>query len=135
MRRPRISGPSLRSAATTVAQSELVEGVDFSGTNVQELGVDEPDIIKTDGNRIVVASYNRLIYFAYPKPHEDDDQLLSLAVARARWDGGSELANVEDIFVARDRFASPGLINRYLGLPLYFGGQLLLAWAAGSPSV
>jgi uncharacterized membrane protein YhhN len=42
---------------------------------------------------------------------------------------------VSDIFVARDRFASPGLINRYLGLPLYFGGQLLLAWAAGSPSV
>src|SRR5829696_1372032 len=25
---------------------------DFSGTNVQELGVDEPDIIKTDGRRI-----------------------------------------------------------------------------------
>ena len=42
---------------------------------------------------------------------------------------------VSDIFVARDRFASPGLINRYLGLPLYFGGQLLLAWAAGSPPV
>lgn len=38
---------------------------------------------------------------------------------------------LSDIFVARDRFASPGLVNRYLGLPLYFGGQLLLAWAAG----
>lgn len=38
---------------------------------------------------------------------------------------------VSDIFVARDRFAYPGLVNRYLGLPLYFGGQLLLAWAAG----
>ncbi len=38
---------------------------------------------------------------------------------------------VSDIFVARDRFAAPGLINRYMGLPLYFGGQLLLAWAAG----
>ncbi|MDJ0663780.1 MAG: lysoplasmalogenase [Acidimicrobiia bacterium] len=38
---------------------------------------------------------------------------------------------VSDIFVARDRFASPGFINRILGLPLYYGGQLLLAWAAG----
>jgi uncharacterized membrane protein YhhN len=38
---------------------------------------------------------------------------------------------VSDIFVARDRFAYPGLVNRYVGLPLYFGGQLLLAWAAG----
>jgi uncharacterized membrane protein YhhN len=34
--------------------------------------------------------------------------------------------------VARDRFVAPGLVNRYWGLPLYFGAQLLLAWAAGS---
>ena len=49
---------------------------------------------------------NRLIYFAYPKPHTDDQQLLSLAVARARWDGGTSLADVEDIFVARDWYSS-----------------------------
>lgn len=49
---------------------------------------------------------NRLIYFAYPKPHADDEQLLSLAVARARWDGGQSLAEVEDIFVARDWYSS-----------------------------
>ena len=44
---------------------------------------------------------------------------------------GATAFYVSDIFVARDRFAAPGLINRYLGLPLYSGGQLLLAWAAG----
>lgn len=44
---------------------------------------------------------------------------------------GATAFYVSDIFVARDRFAYPGLINRYVGLPLYFGGQLLLAWAAG----
>lgn len=38
---------------------------------------------------------------------------------------------LSDLGVARDRFARPGLINRLAGLPLYFGGQLLLAWAAG----
>ena len=38
---------------------------------------------------------------------------------------------LSDIGVARDRFASPGVVNRLVGLPLYFGGQLLLAWAAG----
>lgn len=38
---------------------------------------------------------------------------------------------LSDIGVARERFARPGLINRMLGLPLYFGGQLLLAWASG----
>lgn len=44
---------------------------------------------------------------------------------------GATAFYVSDIFVARDRFAAPSLINRYVGLPLYFGGQLLLAWAAG----
>ena len=35
-------------------------GDDFSGTNVQEKGVDEPDVVKTDGRRIFVVSGNRL---------------------------------------------------------------------------
>jgi hypothetical protein len=34
----------------------------FTGTNVQELGVDEPDIVKTDGERILVVSENVLTY-------------------------------------------------------------------------
>jgi uncharacterized membrane protein YhhN len=38
---------------------------------------------------------------------------------------------LSDIFVARDRFNAPGFINRVVGLPLYYGAQLLLAWAAG----
>ncbi len=33
----------------------------YSGTNVQELGVDEPDMVKTDGRRIVVLSEGSLI--------------------------------------------------------------------------
>ncbi|MGA9597996.1 MAG: lysoplasmalogenase [Acidimicrobiia bacterium] len=39
---------------------------------------------------------------------------------------------LSDIFVARDRFNAPGFVNRLVGLPLYYGAQLLLAWAAGS---
>ena len=38
----------------------MVSGVDFSGTNVQELGVDEPDIVKTDGRRIIVLAEQTL---------------------------------------------------------------------------
>lgn len=41
--------------------SAPVEGVDFSGTNVQERGVDEADIIKTDGRRIFTLSQGRLV--------------------------------------------------------------------------
>ncbi len=37
-----------------------VAGVDYSGTNVQEVGVDEPDMVKTDGRTLYVASAGRL---------------------------------------------------------------------------
>jgi len=36
-------------------------GRDYSGTNLQVLGVDEPDMVKTDGRRIVVLSEGALI--------------------------------------------------------------------------
>lgn len=32
---------------------------------------------------------------------------------------------VSDLCVAREKFVSPGLINRLIGLPLYFGAQLV----------
>ena len=41
--------------------ASVVEGVDFSGTNVQEIGVDEADIIKTDGERIYLVAANQLV--------------------------------------------------------------------------
>ena len=50
--------------ATSSAPSATVapvEGVDFSGTNVQEAGVDEADIVKTDGRRIFTLSSGRLV--------------------------------------------------------------------------
>lgn len=36
------------------------QGVDYSGTNTHEQGVDEPDLVKTDGTRIVIAINNWL---------------------------------------------------------------------------
>src|SRR5262249_9064955 len=36
------------------------EGVDYSGTNVQETGVDEPDLVKANGNALVRVSGNQL---------------------------------------------------------------------------
>lgn len=49
--------------ATTAASSPAPEaGVDYSTTNVQEIGVDEPDIVKTDGNRILVLAQGILYY-------------------------------------------------------------------------
>ena len=51
--------------------------------------------------------------------------------ADARLRLGAVLFYLSDIMVARDRFVAPGFANRLVGLPLYFGGQLLLAWSAG----
>jgi len=56
--------------ATTAASAQTsgddsggrVEGVDYSGTNVQVTGVDEPDIIKTDGTRILTIVDGKLSY-------------------------------------------------------------------------
>lgn len=45
---------------------------------------------------------NRLVYFAYAKPQPENRDSMTLAVARARWDGGSSLAEVKDVFVAKD---------------------------------
>lgn len=44
---------------------------------------------------------------------------------------GAGLFYGSDVFVARDRFVTPGRINRLTGLPIYYTGQLLLAWSAG----
>ena len=44
---------------------------------------------------------------------------------------GAVLFYLSDVFVARDRFVSPGWINRLFGLPLYYAGQFLLAFSVG----
>ena len=55
---------------------------------------------------------------------------------------GALLFYASDIFVARDKFIANYFLNRLLGLPLYYGGQFLLAFSVGlvrsvprSPSV
>jgi uncharacterized membrane protein YhhN len=38
---------------------------------------------------------------------------------------------VSDIFVARQRFLKTDFVNRLIGLPLYYGGQFMLAFSTG----
>ena len=42
---------------------------------------------------------------------------------------GAILFFASDLSVARDRFVHPGFVNRAWGLPAYYAGQLLFAWA------
>ena len=44
---------------------------------------------------------------------------------------GAAFFYVSDLFVARDRFVKKAPINRFLGLPLYYTGQFLLAFSVG----
>ena len=47
-----------------------VQGEDYSGTNVQEAGVDEPDIVKTDGRLVISAMDRRLRIVDLDNPDE-----------------------------------------------------------------
>ena len=53
---------SAASAAPAPEPAPASSDGDFSSTNVQVAGVDEPDIIKTDGNRILAVAQGRLHY-------------------------------------------------------------------------
>ncbi len=44
---------------------------------------------------------------------------------------GAGLFYLSDLFVARDRFVTPSFANTLVGLPLYYGGQILLALSIG----
>jgi hypothetical protein len=56
-------------------------GVDYSTTNVQEQGVDEPDIVKTDGEKIVALAQGKLRVVVLRK--DKGDLVASLAVEGA----------------------------------------------------
>ena len=58
---PTLDSPQSSGPAADFERQPPVEGVDYSGTNVQEAGVDEADIIKTDGRRIFAMSAGRLV--------------------------------------------------------------------------
>ncbi len=64
---------------------------------------------------------------------------IALMVALAAGTGSAGVAAgaiafaASDIFVARQRFVRRSAMNRLIGLPLYFAGQLLLAASVGGP--
>ena len=58
---------------------------------------------------------NHLIYFSYTKPGAEVRAQSTVAVARARWDGGPALSDVKDIFVADAWYGAPPLPKRCCG--------------------
>lgn len=62
---------------------------------------------------------------------------LMVALAAATWGRpaaffiviGAVLFYISDLFVARSKFVESGMINGLIGLPVYYGAQLILAYA------
>ena len=54
---PGVAAPA---AGASTAGTGPTEGVDYSGTNVQEQGVDEPDLVKTNGKTLFAVAGSRL---------------------------------------------------------------------------
>jgi len=64
---------------------------------------------------------NRLIYLSYTKPSEENPDHNTLAVLRARWDGGLKLSEVQDIWVADAWYGQTPLPTRCCGQGPSFG--------------
>ncbi len=85
-----------------VAPGAPVQGEDFSGTNTQEIGVDEGDIVETDGDYVYVANSDGLRIVsvasaevvAEPELPQGSHQLLldgdRLVVATSSWGGAPD---------------------------------------------
>jgi len=69
---------------------------------------------------------NHLIYLTYAKPGPAGDNDATTAVYRARWDGGSTLADGKDIFVANAYHGGPGT-DQSMGPPTGSYGSRI-AW-------
>jgi uncharacterized membrane protein YhhN len=53
------------------------------------------------------------------------------AGGRALVFAGALIFYLSDLFVARDRFIKNTFVNRLIGLPLYYGGQFMIAFSVG----
>lgn len=104
-----------------IPQTSPVEGEDFSGTNVQEVGVDEGDIVETDGTYVYVSSFDGLRIVsvesaevvAEPELPNGSHQLLldgdRLAVVTSSWTGAADtIVSLYDVADPTD----PSLLRR-----------------------
>ncbi len=105
-------------AADAAGASEALgaQAPEFSGTNTNEAGVDEPDIVKTDGHRIVTVSEG-VLRVVDPATKRVTGQL-SLTTSDddpARWAGG-----LADLLLAGDHALV--LLNGWQAFPMVRGG-------------
>ncbi|MCA9654676.1 MAG: beta-propeller domain-containing protein [Myxococcales bacterium] len=95
---------------------------DYSGTNVQELGVDEPDIVKTDGTRIIALAQGKLHYVdvsAEGGPAKVSELAILAAEDDYYWYEGSEMLLHGDrvlVMVRRNGWELPAHVRDAFGI-------------------
>jgi uncharacterized membrane protein YhhN len=106
----------------------------------------------TIGALVVMIPHTIAIY-RWLSPHVDQELFapvvaymavitLMVALAAATWGRpgaffiviGAVLFYISDLFVARGRFVESGMINGLIGLPVYYGAQLILAYSISEAS-
>ena len=110
---PKNRGPIFREAVVDEAAAPVGASGEFSKTNVQVAGVDEADIIKTDGKYIYIVTYNNLLIVnAYPAAQM---YLISNTTVEGRISG---------LFVNEDRVVIFQDNSDYLGNPRIEGAVI-----------
>lgn len=96
------AAPSPQSAPVTTTP---VAGTDYSATNVQEEGVDEPDLVKTDGRRLVTVGQGqlRIVDLTGDAPRLAS----SLRLGEAGWFDGQLLLHGDRVVVLRPELPAP----------------------------
>ncbi|RKN46277.1 beta-propeller domain-containing protein [Micromonospora endolithica] len=111
------------------------EAPEHSTTNVREAGVDEPDLVKTDGRRIVTVT-GGVLRVVDPATRRAVGRLdLAPGRSEVRWQGHDLLLHGDRALVLTDRFAPPGVTTGRRVDPAFTGAELTLVDLTGDPRV
>ncbi|HID25469.1 MAG TPA: hypothetical protein EYP23_03290 [Thermoplasmata archaeon] len=86
------------------AQTSTEDTFDFSETNVQVEGVDEPDIVKTDGEYIYLVA-DQIVYIVKAYPWKDASVMSKISI--------NDDISIKAVFINRDKLVVFGSSYRY----------------------
>ena len=95
-------------------ESEGGQDVDYSTTNVQVAGVDEPDIVKTDGTYLYIVSNNTVVIVkAYPAENASIIAVIS----------ASENLTIQNLFISGTKLVI--FSESYINYPILYTGLMV----------
>lgn len=105
-----LSGAPWAAAEGRAATKELSQTASETGTNVQEVGVDEPDVVKTDGSLLVRLVEDDLV--VYDVTGKEPERLSSFDLPGRMTQPGEFLLVGDRAVVVSQRFTQEGQVTR-----------------------